>query len=198
MFSNRHTQHQLVAWGDESIRVTAPIPAYLMSAVILPEPHNLSELAKVKPKGAVKLHWRELTDKLRRDALTCIADLGGYGAIVIGSPLPKKKQERGRRKCLEALLPELEKQGVGTLKLESRVLQLNSKDIELLDALRSKHAISAIGVDHAYADEEMSLWVPDIILGAYGDSLCGNSREIWQRPWEAILPNLTILEAAIK
>jgi hypothetical protein len=32
--------------------------------------------------------------------------------VVIGMPLAKSKQERGRAQCMQALLPELEVQGI--------------------------------------------------------------------------------------
>ena len=156
---------------------------------------GFSRLAQIKPRASGKLHWRELTDRLRRDALREVAAIGGQTTIAVAAPLPKKKQERGRRKCLEVLLPALEEAGVDALVLESRVLQLDAKDIDMLDALRVKHAVSRIGIEHAHANEEPSLWVPDQILGAFGDSLCGNVRDAWRQPWEAIRPNLTVLQS---
>lgn len=164
---------------------------------MLPEGVDFSELTKIKPKGSAKLHWRELTDRLRRDALAEVREIGGMTTVVVAAPLPKKKQERGRRKCLEVLLPELERAGVDTLVLESRVLQMNAKDVDMLQAMRAKQAVSSIGIDHAHASEEPSLWIPDQILGAYGDALCGDVREIWREPWKEILKSVTVLEAKV-
>ena len=190
-------EHPKIAWGDESIRVSAPNPAYIMAATVLPGGCDFSRLAQIKPKTSGKLHWRELTDKIRREALREVAAIGGQTMIVVATPLPKKKQERGRRKCLEVLLPALEEAGVDTLVLESRILQLNSKDIDMLDALRVRHAVSRIGIEHAHADEEPSLWVPDQILGAFGDDLCGDVRDTWRQPWEEIRPSLTVLQSGM-
>lgn len=39
-----------VAWGDESIRMAAPTPMYLMAATVLPDSCGLSALAAIKPK----------------------------------------------------------------------------------------------------------------------------------------------------
>ena len=129
------------AWGDESIRISAPTPTYLMAATILREGADTSRLEAIKPKGAAKLHWRELTDRLRRESLEAVAGLEGLTVMVACSPLPKKKQERGRRRCMELLLPELEALGVGLVTLESRVLQMDRKDIDMLQALKSKGAV---------------------------------------------------------
>lgn len=81
--------------------------------------------------------------------------------------------------------------------LESRVLQMNKKDVEMLQAMRAKHIISRIGIDHAFADEEPNLWIPDQILGAYEDSLCGNMHKTRKEQWEKIKEDTKILEATI-
>ncbi len=185
-----------LAFGDESIRISAPIPTYLMAATVLPETCDLSPLAKLKPKGSAKLHWRELTDKTRRSSLVEVASIGGQTTLVAASPLPSKKQERGRRKCMELLLPELERAGVETLVLESRVLQLNGKDIDMIQAMRARKFVESISIDHAHASDEPRLWVPDQILGAYGDWLCNEkASEDWGECWEEIFSKLTVLEA---
>ena len=99
---------------------------------------------------------------------------------------------------MEILLPELERAGVQTLILESRVLQLDGKDIDMLQAMRARKFIESIAVDHAHASEEPRLWVPDQVLGAYGDWLC-DERESkkWGDPWEKILKDLKVLETGM-
>ncbi len=191
-------KHGKTAYGDESIRISAPTPAYLMAATVLPDGCDLSALAALKPKSAAKLHWRELTDAVRRESLACVAGLGGRTALVAATPLPRRKQERGRRKCLEVLLPELERAGVDTLVLESRVLQLNDRDIDMLQAMRARKFVEAIALEHAHASDEARLWVPDQILGAYGDWLC-DEREArkWGDSWLEILSGLKVLEARL-
>lgn len=183
------------AWGDESIRISAPTPTYLMAATILQEGTDTSHLEVFKPKGASKLHWRELTDKLRRKSLEEIASLDGFTVMIACSPLPKKKQERGRRRCMELLLPELEARGVELLTLESRVLQMDRKDIDMLQALKSKGVVPDMRLRHAHASDEPRLWVVDQILGAYGDWLCNDDApHKWGNAWEEILSRLTVLE----
>ena len=195
---NKHFERQIIAWGDESIRISAPVPTYLMAATILPNDCNLAHLASLKPKGTIKLHWRELTDKVRLEAITEIAKIGGQTTIVAAAPLSKKKQERGRRKCLELLLPELERLNVSTLVLESRMLKLNEKDIEMLHALRVQNIVSNIRIEHAHASEQEQLLVPDQILGAYGDYLNSSDESAkWGQSWETVLSKLTIMETGI-
>ena len=185
-----------LAWGDESIRITAPTPTYLMAATVLREEADTARLEALKPKGAAKLHWRELTDKLRRESLQAVAELDSLTVMVACAPLPKKKQERGRRKCMELLLPELERRNVNLLTLESRVLQMDRRDIDMLQALKSKGAVSNMTLQHAHASGEPRLWVVDQVLGAYGDWLCDNAASLkWGAAWEEILDMLTVLEA---
>ena len=71
-----------LAYGDESIYISAPTPCYVMAATMLPEGADFSKLAKIKPKSSAKLHWRELTDRLRRDALAEVCETGGLTTIV--------------------------------------------------------------------------------------------------------------------
>lgn len=194
-----NSKPELIAFGDESIRISAPVPAYLLAATVIPEDCNLSRIASIKPKGATKLHWRDLTDRLKNESLREIAAIRDQTTtIVSATPLPKKKQERGRRKCLEVLLPELERKGVATLVLESRMLELDKRDIEMLQVMRTRKLVTAIRLEHARANEDMRLWIPDQILGAYGDVLChAESVNKWEGPWEEIYPHITILNTSL-
>jgi len=42
------------AWGDESIRIAAPTPTYLMAATVLREDADTARLETLKPKKAAK------------------------------------------------------------------------------------------------------------------------------------------------
>ena len=189
-------EKEVVAWGDESIRFSETISAYLLAATILPEDCDLSRLVHLKSKDALKLHWRDLTEKVKSRALHEIASLDCKTVLAIASPLSKKKQERGRRKCMELVLPELEKMGVSSLVLESRVLQLNDKDVDMLQAMRRKKQVSSLALRHAHASNEPRLWVADQILGAYGDWLCGKEMGKWEESWADILPTIVVKKAS--
>ena len=189
---------QTIAFGDESIRISAPNPMYLMAATILPHGCDLANLVELKPKGSAKLHWRELTDRIRRESLAQVAELHGQTTVVVASPLPSKKQERGRRKCMELLLPQLERTGVDMLVLESRVLKLDGKDIDMLQAMRARKFVGSINVSHEHASDEPRLWIPDQILGAYGDWLVDAAAgDRWGAAWNDILSSLTVLETSL-
>lgn len=190
--------NQKYAWGDESIRIIANPPVYLLAATIISPEERIEPLLMVKPKYASKLHWRDMTYHLQAKSLSALSRIEHATTIVVGAPLPKKKQERGRRKCLERLLPELESSGVKFFVLESRGNQKDRKDIELLLSMRRKGLINNIEISHERAENEPKLWIPDQILGAYGDSLCGTAGiKHWGDYWNNIERNVQILKAAI-
>ena len=118
--------------------------------------------------------------------------------VVVGKSLPRKKQERGRRKCLELLLVELEKNGVDMLILEARDSEKDKKDIALLLAMRQKGLATKIDIAHKRADSNPRLWISDQILGAYGDELCSSKGiEKWDAAWKKLTTRLMILNTTI-
>ena len=189
---------KIYAWGDESIRAFANPPVYLLAATIVSPDEPLEVLSEIKPNNAKKLHWRDMSVKLRVRSISALSEIKHSTTIVIGSPLPKRKQERARRKCLERLLPELESRGVETLVLESRDEEKNKKDIALLLALRTKGYVGKIDITHKPAEKEPRLWIPDQLLGAYGDRLCQSlGSDQWGDPWIHIQNDLTILHTGL-
>ena len=167
-----------VAWGDESARVVADPPAYLMAATIFDsDPFAaLNALERLKPSHAAKLHWRDLGERTQEKAVEAISAMRQATTIVTASPLERNKQERARRKCLQALLVELESRGIDCLVLESRDAPLDKKDGDFSAHLHRCHAIANIRILHARGSENPRLYVPDLLLGAYGDAFCSDGR----------------------
>lgn len=167
-----------VAWGDESIRQRGvPEPMYLMGACLCDanEDEVRKLLAQVKPKGALKLHWRDMRKPLCRKSIGVVEGMGLSHIVVATVPMTDwTTTERARRKCLEQLLPVLENEyGVERFVLESRNKGKDKKDIQLVDALRSRMFIDKIRVDLVPGSSDARLWLPDQLLGAYGDSKAG-------------------------
>lgn len=111
------------AWGDESVRKTGvPSPMYLMGACVCDdtETETRQRLALLKPKGARKLHWRDMRPSLRGKVVDAMAAMDIDHVIVAAVPMSQwNTAERARRKCLERLLPLLETEyNVDTLVLE--------------------------------------------------------------------------------
>ena len=100
------------AWGDESVRKTGvPSPMYLMGACVCDdtETETRQRLALLKPKGARKLHWRDMRPSLRGKVVDAMAAMDIDHVIVAAVPMSQwNTAERARRKCLERLLPLLE------------------------------------------------------------------------------------------
>ena len=82
--------------------------------------------------------------------------------------------ERARRKCLELLLPTLEKEyGISRLVLESRETSQDDRDLMFVRGLRSRRFISRLRVDFALGFSDARLWIADQALGAIGDAQRG-------------------------
>lgn len=168
------------AWGDESIRQKGVAEhMYLMGACLcdVGEADVRSLLSQVKPKGAPKLHWRDMRKPLCSQTIKVIENMGLAHIVVTAVPMTDwTTTERARRKCLERLLPVLEDEyDVERFVLESRGRDKDKKDIQLVDALHGRKYIDGIRVDHMSGSADARLWLPDQLLGAYGDSKAGSN-----------------------
>lgn len=191
-----------VAWGDESLRMHGTPPIYLMCATIFGESaeEDLRPLVAGEPRGMRKLHWYDMNGREKRRSLEALAEVPHWSAVAIASPMIASiRPERGRRKCLERLLPELEGNGVGLLKLESRWKQEDQADVDMVVALRNRRMIERIQVEHVKPDAgEPRLWVPDQVLGPIGDILCGSpDMSWWSKAWDKLDPRVAIYPAAL-
>ena len=169
------------AWGDESVRKTGvPSPMYLMGACVCDdtETETRQRLALLKPKGARKLHWRDMRPSLRGKVVDAMAAMDIDHVIVAAVPMSQwNTAERARRKCLERLLPLLETEyNVDTLVLERREISQDRNDMRFIDGLRSRRFIGPIRVELCAGETDARLWLPDQLLGAYGDAQAGTGR----------------------
>lgn len=126
----------------------------------------------LKPKGARKLHWRDMRPSLRGKVVDAMAAMDIDHVIVAAVPMSQwNTAERARRKCLERLLPLLETEyNVDTLVLERREISQDRNDIRFIDGLRSRRFIGPIRVELCAGETDARLWLPDQLLGAYGDA----------------------------
>lgn len=184
----------IVAFVDESVRMTATPPTYLMAATIPMSDGQLAAFEELFRRGERKLHWRDLPPALRKKSVHAIAEMDHLTTIVVAAPLVGKKQERARAKCLAALLPSLEGLDVSVAVIESRNdRKADLRDIETAERMRRVGAIASIRVRHA-SIEEHGLWLPDQVLGAYGTALCGIAEaEAWREDWEKAKASIEVL-----
>ncbi len=185
------------AWGDESVRLLAEKPMYLIAACVLPEDPKaaLAKIAKLMPMNAKKVHWRDMGIKDQKRSLEILSEISHSTYIVVAAPLNGRKQERARRKCLETLLPWLEHEGVSVLVLESRGEHADKKDIDFLLYLRRSQIVESIDLEHADGRAEDHLCIPDQILGAYGEITIAKTRShAWEPHWEKVARSVRIFE----
>ncbi|KAB7786981.1 hypothetical protein [Bifidobacterium cebidarum] len=169
------------AYGDESVHHRHVImPMYLIGVCItsLAESEIRRILEPLKHSGDSKLHWSTLrtADKIQvMDILSSLFSNQRITPIIIqASPLPTsgKQEEHARRKCLEQLIPGLEGQhDIHNLLLESRSKAQDEREVQFVKQLRCKHWIpNDFRISHQPGHSNAGLWLPDQILGAYGDA----------------------------
>ena len=129
-------------------------------------------------------------------ALARIEGLGSRSTIVVASPINPRKQERARRKDLEALAPLLEAEGVARLVMESRFPAADERDAAHFRAMRRRGFVSSIELHFADPAIEHQLWVPDQILGAWGEQATGDATP-WRREWEALRDSVTVVDVPL-
>lgn len=158
------------AWADESFHEDDHTGFYVIAAAVIEA--GLYESARMmldRLRGglATKFHWTEMDARHRRDAAQRLAAIDGMHIVVIGAPVPRRRQERARAKCLETLAFELQGYGVDTLYMEAREAELNARDIRTVAAARyrlPRH--SRFRVEHLNGAAEPLLWAADIVAGA--------------------------------
>lgn len=188
-----------MAFGDESILLSTNPPLYLLGASILggDESSATKKLEQAKPKNASKLHWRNMSDRQKADSLAIISNIDHQTVLVEAAPLKGIKQERARRKCLETILIELESRNIVQLLLESRQDRLDKRDKDCLLYARRAKAISTIDVAHSRGSDDARLWLPDQILGAYGENKKANADTRWLEHWEQIRDKIEVLKISL-
>ena len=69
----------------------------------------------------------------------------------------------------------LEESGIDRAVMESRNPIQDSRDIQMVNIMKSGGILKALNLCHVRGELEPRLWFPDLILGAYGDVLTGDS-----------------------
>ncbi|KAB2977489.1 hypothetical protein F8R89_00980 [Streptomyces sp. SS1-1] len=130
------------------------------------------------PRDTAKLHWSEMDRKERMKAAQAVADQDGLHIVSVGSPVPRRKQERARSKCLSTLIFELHGFGVSHLCLEAREKELNARDIRTVATARQTVLPKGtqMRAEHRPGATEPLLWISDIVAGAVRDQRQGDSR----------------------
>lgn len=167
----------VTAYVDESGCTDCNV--YLLAAVIFTE----EQAASARPilsdlyAGKRKLHWHNENTSRRDTIIRTISDFDQISVIVVAHRVGRRI-ERGRRKCLEALFPELVSLGVHHAVFESRAAG-DQRDLRLIETWRGMRVIPRqLRVEFALphgSDPEVLLWSADAVCGAVLASVRGDS-----------------------
>ena len=194
---NKSVKLSTVAYGDESIQRKCEPACYLLGATVFAEGSDPSfALRQAKPAGAQKLHWYDLDLRRQTQSLEMLSHITQQTTIVAALPLEGHKDERARRKALEALILRLQSAGITKLVLESRNDVHDKRDRELLVSMRRKGEAFGFDLEHVPGKSEPLLWVPDQLLGAYGEVITSGTNTRWKSVWEQLKRRIEIVEVS--
>jgi hypothetical protein len=165
------------AYIDESLRMRAGL--YVLAAVIVADgqaDRHREVLQALLHRGQRRLHWRDESAKRRALLVSAVRQLPHTGAVVIATGVTSRRQERARRKCIERLLAELARRGVGAMVFERRHAELDARDRAMVAALQQQRSVPAwLRVSWVAAADEPLLWLPDIVAGAASLATVGDA-----------------------
>jgi hypothetical protein len=103
----------------------------------------------------------------QHNAAKRLGELDGFHIVTVGSPVPRRRQERARAVCLRGLVVELHGYGVDHLVMESRAGTLNTRDVQTVAGARYDLPKGAsFRIDHRRGPDEPLLWAADVVAGA--------------------------------
>ncbi|OEJ36381.1 hypothetical protein BGK72_39070 [Streptomyces agglomeratus] len=163
---------QKPAWLDESFHENSESGFYILAATIIDPTVTDDVRAAIRAlkgrRDTSKSHWTEMDHRQRRHAAQLVAVQSGLHVVAVGTPVPKRRQERARSKSLTALVVELHGFEVDQLYIESREAALNKDDISTV--ARARQTVLPKGTvfraDHVHGRAEPLLWISDIVAGA--------------------------------
>ena len=143
--------------------------AYILAATICQTtdlPTLRQKVASLRLKGQQKVHWRDESDKRRRQIAEFIALLPLEHVVVVRKGHPDDGPERRRRHAMERLLYELDQANVRDVAFESRGSRNDNRDRDMLDALRARKTVSpGLRMRHVGGRDDAMLWVADAVCG---------------------------------
>jgi hypothetical protein len=181
---------------DESSAVRSPTrQEYLIGAALIPIEacdEVRAHLRELTLPGQIKLHWTDESESRRRGIVTRISELAPMTVVVTHLSERIKKNERCRRKCLEALYHDMVGMEVFDLVLEDRSPSQNKRDLGHLVALRTQGLDRRLHVDHRRGGDEPLLWIADVLLGAINAAELGQPAHLEALEETLILRHRTV------
>lgn len=158
------------AWLDESVHEAETGGFYVLAAALF-APAALKEVRRVVlglrgSRRVDKLHWSQMDRRERLEAAKRLADAGGAHLVAVATPVPPRRQERARARCLTVLASELHSRGVSDVVAESRQTVLDRRDVETVRGARYGLPPGArFHISHERGAVEPALWAADIVAG---------------------------------
>src|SRR2546421_9399633 len=88
------------AFLDESFHEASVGGFYVLSAAVFdPAVYEPARKAMREIRGkrnTSKLHWNEMDSQQRRNAVKTVAGIDGLYVVAVGTPVPRRRQERAR------------------------------------------------------------------------------------------------------
>lgn len=179
------------AFVDESSAVRSDTrQEYLVGAALIPVEacdEVREHLRALALPGQIKLHWTDESEQRRRTIVSRIAELTPMTVVVTHLSERVKKNERCRRKCLEALYHDMVDMEVFDLLLEDRTPSQNNRDRQHIVALQGQGLDRRIRIAHQRGGDEPLLWIADVLLGAINSAELG-----WPAHLEALQETLML------
>lgn len=103
----------------------------------------------------------------QRAVVKTLAELDALHVVAVGGPVPPRRQERARAKCLHRLVVELHGYGVEHLLMEGRTERLNTRDVRTVQGARyTLPKGTQFAIEHRPGPKEPLLWAADVVAGA--------------------------------
>lgn len=161
------------AYADESFRESRAGGYYVVAAAVFEQGgHDLARevldsLRGRRRSAGGKLHWNEMDAAEQRAAVKQLAALEALHLVVVGGPVPHRRQERARARCVRTLVLELHGYGVERLLMEGRTTALNARDVRAVQGARYELPKgSRFTIEHVPGPAEPLLWAADVVAGA--------------------------------
>ena len=166
----------LHAYVDES-HFAGPPSFYLLAAVLVDSdaaPDVRAALVGLLA-GKDRVHWHVEGPARRLLLSAAVARLELRAAVVIGTPVDHRRQERARRQCLAQLIWQLGECRTERICLESRGPAGDGHDRRALDGFRAAGILrSGLYAEHAVPRREPILWASDVVAGATAEAERGD------------------------
>lgn len=168
------------AFADESCEEAIAGGFYVLAAAVFAASALEDAVTAMKAlrgsRRVKKLHWNEMDHRQRQRAADEVAAIPGFHVVIVGAPVPFRRQERARSACLTRLVLELHGDGIDELMMEARTPALDARDVATVVGARYLLPKgSKFRVDHQPGADMPLFWAADIVAGAVRSSRLGRA-----------------------